>query len=346
MLARREKSIREPPHVAALNVANYFLTKFDYLLRNMKTENNFKVRPLTHPRSAELNDYAEFVEEIIRFGSQLLGSLMKSDYEPISRLAHVALLRHSLEILDPIPGCVKYGMIDSTKLNLRALFDTWLIVLYICEIDSDRRAMAFQYFSVLAKVKRMRRQDPDTGEGKRFISAHKGDRIIGNANNDENNLEGLRKQIAEQEMELSLECFKEIHEEYQKLKAEKKSEKAGKIEWYSLFAGPKNMELLAKHLHLSGMYEMFFRRYSGKVHPADLIYENVFILPDNTGIGILPLRRSGKCSEIAPLFFQISLEIFNKLNNKFKLISGEGFADLAKNLNDNLRLLLTAHKNL
>jgi hypothetical protein len=342
MLARIHKPIGKRSHFAALNVANYFLIKFDYLLRNMMTENNPDVRPLAHPSSAELNDYAEFVEEIIRFGSQLLGSLMKSDYEPIPRLTHVALLRHSLEILDPIPNCVKNGMIDSTKINLRTILDTWLVVLYICESDSDRRAIAFQYFSVLGKIKRMRRQDPETEEGKQFISGRNKDRILGKPTNEENNLFRLRKQIAEQEAELSLECFKEVHEEYQELKAEK----AGKPEWYSLFGGPKNIEILANHLQLSGMYQMFFRRYSGKIHPADLIYENVSILPDNSGIGILPLRRSGKCAEIVPLFVHVSLEIYKSLNNKFKLMSDELFDEWAKNLNNRLGSYRAAHKNL
>lgn len=66
--------------------------------------------------------------------------------------------------------------------------------------------------------------------------------------------------------------YKEVNDEYVRLKTEKKvTGREKNISRFSLFNGPANVQHLAEHLRLGGMYDIFYRGWSNTVHGIDIM---------------------------------------------------------------------------
>lgn len=293
----------------------------------MSTPNNPRARWLDQPNQDDRAQYADIVEEGLCFGTQLLDSFMSAGLSARENIALVSLLRHTIETVDPVPICIRSGMIDSAKTNLRALLDTWLAVLYITKADTERRAKSYLYVDALEQVKRMRRFDPETLEGKHYAALLNKDRILwAERKKVPPDIVEFRNQLRSLEAHFGGDFYKGIHEEYARVKKIKKHPN-----WYSLFDGPDNIEQLANLLNVPAVYETFFRRYSGKVHPSAVISENVAVRADGS-LALKPIRRSGSAPEVVPLCVKLLIDIYRSINTKCSLMPSDVLEAWAKSL--------------
>lgn len=70
---------------------------------------------------------------------------------------------------------------------------------------------------------------------------------------------------------LNFPLYQEAETEYQRVLASGKKKPA----WHQLFEGPPNLEQLATRLNRQGMYEIFYRAWSGSVHGREVIMGNL-----------------------------------------------------------------------
>ncbi|PYF68415.1 hypothetical protein B0O44_11329 [Pedobacter nutrimenti] len=90
---------------------------------------------------------------------------------------------------------------------------------------------------------------------------------------------------------LDLPLYKEVETEYQKVVASGKKKPA----WYQLYGGPPNLEQLATRLNRQGMYEIFYRAWSGSVHGQEVIKGN---LTTGADAGVVQLRNPKDAQQV------------------------------------------------
>jgi hypothetical protein len=277
-------------------------------------QDTVKITPSSiYPACMEL---ADLVEETVRFGSHVLKWITTEDQQDaVEKMAFIALLRHAVELLDTIPANLRIEEISGNNHTLRPLLDTCFAMLYLVQADTSRRARAYLYMDARRTIKILKRQDPSTDEHKVYIKAHEKDRFLpmDGALLTSVDITEHQNKITQHETMLSNAYFIETHLEYERMRLGGNK----KPEWYSFYDGAKNSRDLSEKLNLLATYEMFFRRYSGKVHPSDLIRHNFTVLEGSVGFTVKPIRRSGNITEIAGFACQIGKEIFKAYVDTF-----------------------------
>lgn len=86
--------------------------------------------------------------------------------------------------------------------------------------------------------------------------------------------------------------YQEVEKEYQKIIASGKKPPS----WYQLFGGPPNIDQLANKLKRQGLYEIFYRAWSGTVHGQNVVKGNV---TKGTDAGVVQIRHPKDAQQVA-----------------------------------------------
>jgi len=219
------------------------------------------------PDSAQdrlLAQLSEGVAEATRFGTHILQWSTFSSRGLMAETPLLLLFRHSLETLDAISLLLRSGAVEPCKMLLRGLFECLLSSEYILQMDSERRALCFLVGYLNWEVGMSQRLNPTTSQGHRFRRKLNKDRVLNGLRLPEGGGAGLRdhelKRLLEQPE------FAEVTREFEELKRRTNRTPI----WYSMFDGPRNLESLAAHVELPGLYEYLYRRWSGAVHGLEV----------------------------------------------------------------------------
>jgi hypothetical protein len=113
-----------------------------------------------------VNRFAELIEEMVNFGSQILIWDIHPETSGEENIPPTMLFRHYLDIIDSVSILVRQGTGDTPKILLRAALEVKLYLKYIFESDTIDRCMAFIVADALNQIKVIKKLHPDTEEGK------------------------------------------------------------------------------------------------------------------------------------------------------------------------------------
>ena len=259
-------------------------------------------------RQLILNEQANLVQEMVSFGISLFGwyneSLPGNRY---SDAPIMFLIRQMLETLDGTSILIRQSSIEPAKPVLRSLIENYLAIKYICETNSENRALAYLIVAVHDKIKIYDRLDPETSAGQKYYSAISDDVLFSETTPPAVDFKAARKNL--QKM-LQRSEFEAVEAEYQR-----KAKTRTSPSWYSLFSDPSisNIEQLAQHLNLSVLYQVHYRVLSGEAHAIDSLShargrsENDVSCDD--------LRYPGYLQGLMTVCYAIALDTFEKLIN-------------------------------
>jgi hypothetical protein len=173
-------------------------------------------------------------------------------------LAVIALTRHVVESLDGASHLVAKGSVLPCYMLLRSVFDAWLGVMYILKADSNNRGLAYFYFQISQDKAFFERLDPTTNRGKEIRRELQND-IAGVDALDIDQLEDVRKQLADLNSELTDPMFEAISKAWEK-------KPKNEPQWYSLFDNSDDLRKLAINLGYLSFYERDYRPWCRQVH--------------------------------------------------------------------------------
>jgi hypothetical protein len=155
-----------------------------------------------------------------------------------------------------------------------------------------------------ARIDWYKRLDPTTETGKELKAQIKKDHTFGESNvvalDTTANIRNLENMLAGSE-------FAQVESEWQRIRREKR----GKISWYSLFDGPRNVENLAAVVGDSGWYQTFYRFYSAEAHASNALL-SLHATHDGRG-AYQPLRYPTDLPMVARLAINIILRTYGTL---------------------------------
>lgn len=256
------------------------------------------------PGIAELLDnFSKGIEETVNFGSHILNWDAKITRGGDENFPPALLFRHFLELLDSVSILVRNSSIDPCKLVLRGALEVYFSLEYIFEKDTEDRSMAFLVWHNHKNIKRHKSFDPNEEQGKQMQSSFNKDKLISGINLKSD--PKLQLHINKLERLLKTPKYQKGEAEYQRLKngGEKNPP------WYRLFNGPKNVEELAARLKLAGLYEMFYRYWSGPTHGTDVIQGKAFDNPLG-GTNIIQIRYAKDAQAITSQSMILLLKVF------------------------------------
>jgi hypothetical protein len=218
--------------------------------------------PFDSDTQAFLDRMAKMLQRCVDFGTNLVTWLNPPQVGYTGTVA-ISLLLHVLEYVDGIsilvPNAASGAMIPIARSEMEAV----LSLLYLLEKDSERRAIAYHVSFVHERIKKHERLDPTTETGKQFAAIVSKDPAVEvtkwqsvDASEPVKNLKSL----------LSEPGFSQVDAEWQRTK--KVGSGRGRIQWYSLFGWPRNIQGLAEHLEAYSWYHILYNQYSEHAHSS------------------------------------------------------------------------------
>lgn len=214
---------------------------------------------------ALLDRAGELLDRLVNYGTHMLPLVDQPTATGVRyHLTISTLLLHGIEMVDGISILVRRGAIGPAIPVARSLMEGTLSLEYVLQADAERRAIAYQVQHMHAQIDFCRKLDPTTEAGKQFLAVLKKDRTLGGATfGAMDSTTPVEKVLAI----LGTEEFRPVEEEWKRVRGER----GGKVWWYSLFNGPRNIEGLAAALNKHAWYEVLYRRYSEDVHATDAL---------------------------------------------------------------------------
>ena len=254
-------------------------------------------------------------------------SLMNDSSGKLYRLAIIAILHHTLSLIDGIQILIRVGAVQPAILLLRALQETRMKLMYVLQKDTERRAMAMLHMHIKNEETKKRSYKAGTPEFNKLSSALKGD--IEHSTNEADlvdpDVDNKLKEFADV---LSKSRWTEYNAEYTIIK---------KPEWYKYFGGPENLRDMAKdHLNMLGSYELFYRRFSQPMHADDIIAD-AMIDDGRAGLTVALFRRYEQIDIVADLAAAYELKVLGQIVNTFLKTEEEEFQKWASEIALKLR---------
>jgi len=249
-----------------------------------KPDENFIPRNIDDSGIQEiLNQYSQALEEVVNFAS-IVAIWSADKCHGGEELAPLFLsYRHVIELVDSISVLVKDSCIEPSKILLRSIFESILLMRYIFEKNSKIRGMDFMTCHWHEKIKFYRKYKPDDSMHKELIAKQKKDKILKDwpiiSNPEAADAVEMIKNI------LTKPEFEESEKEYQRFKRTERKKPNGtprrRLNWYSMHSGPANIQTLADYLGIPLQYDYLYRKWSGLAHGFDIIEDKVNIIDED-----------------------------------------------------------------
>ena len=251
-----------------------------------------------------LGRWADGVQECVSFGTHVAKWCMDNPHWKDERSLPILLpFRHALELLDSISVLIRHGLADPCKILLRSLFETWMGIEYIVQMDSGQRAMSFLVWHVKQKKKSYLQLSEGSPENKQFRAVIKKDNL-GFLDNIRP-VDGISRYIDRLNRLLDKPMYQKVVQEFERVqKAHKRNPN-----WFSLYGGPCDIKQLAERLGHSGMYEILYRVFSATTHGIDVVDHKISQM-DNGLTGIVQIRFALHAQNVTSLAISFALSLF------------------------------------
>ncbi len=214
--------------------------------------------------AAYIASVSELVRKVMKRGLLMLNDLPAAHGITEATSAVVLLFRHALALIDAIAELSRMPSVEALKIIFRSFLETKCYIEYILEKEMASRAVAYQTYHIMNKIKEYEQYDSNIKAGKRFHLRLQQDRLFGKG--DLVNVD-TRDVIANLQQQLSREPYKSA------------SEKLGKdthLNWYSIDGGPKNMRELCDYLRCPIAYDQLYAQLSPSVHGTGVYVDTFF----------------------------------------------------------------------
>lgn len=248
--------------------------------------------------------FVPIIEECVNYGSQILYADRKPVIQGDESLVPVMLLRHFLETLDGISILLKPGNAESSKILVRALFETTLFIEFLFEKDTDFRAHSYIVSDIRRQLKEAKKFLPQKPESKNIYETIRKEGLSINPSNEDT--QDILQFIKDKEFVLNQPHLKKINSEFEK--AIKKGKR--NPTWYSIADGPQTIEKLSEYLEQKTIYEVLYRKWSGAVHGTDTYLGKISAGDNEENIKIVQLRYIKALPEIALYSTLFSFKVF------------------------------------
>ncbi len=221
----------------------------------------------------------------------------------------LALFLHILQLMDSIEILISNCCIEPANVLIRSAFEASLGLEYICETSTWTRGHAWILKNILDSIEWGERHTKSTVIGKDFHEAL--DREgLGELPEIPEDFDVNLKQALEKPEYVSL--FKE----YQRMQ---KVLRRSRVEWYSLYDGPRNIRELAEHLGQQSVYDSRYRSWSQQVHAGSADH---LLLRFEDGQSVLgPIRNPLDIAHVSAYALGLILMADKTMINKF--LSGD-----------------------
>ena len=212
----------------------------------------------------------------------------------------LALYLHVIQAIDSIEVLISQSCGAPANLILRSAFEAKLLIEYICEKKSNKRAAAWAVKYIFDQIEYFKNYIPSDPKGVQFRETWKEDifgQLIGLPSSSDAPavIDSLREKLKKP-------IYAEVYADYlQKIKPNRKIP-----EWYSLHEGPTNIWELSHYLKHGTEYETLYRSWSKQSHANDMLH---LTLPLKDGTSILgPIRNPLQLVSISTGALLIMLE--------------------------------------
>jgi hypothetical protein len=257
----------------------------------------------TTPLGVTLGEFADAIEKTVFYGTRIFCSCVDSTEEREDDvLPPVMLFRHFLELADSIPHLIRVGIVDPCVVVQRAMLETLLAFEYMLQADTKRRCFAYLVCELHRRLEVVDSWDPNTDAGKQALRAIKGDKYTVDVP-----LPALQEVSPRRDSlraQLQSPRYQEAETEYQRLKAMTKR----RPKWFALFDGPHSIEDLAARVGSSGLYEVFYRLWSGVAHSTHIVEGRVTNAQGHPAI--LALRQPINAQRTASMSLSMAIRLY------------------------------------
>ena len=240
------------------------------------------------------------LHEAINYSTQAFARIVQTRPDwigPEAFTAPVILFRHIIETTDAIEASLSNSCVDPAKMMLRGSFEAALGIKYICEANTERRALAWIYNNVRDRI-RWYKAIQDGKLSHDFMQEIPSE-ILARVDHE---LERLHKV-------LDAPYMRDVLDEVQRQEKYKR--------WYSLWNGPNSLWELARHLGWLDDYETLYRRWSSEAH-ASGGFLKTFRLDDAGNGSIMPVRSPVDMENVASFARWFLLEALRVLIDRFR----------------------------
>lgn len=255
-----------------------------------------------------LDNLSKSIEEFVEMGIKLLlwDGHKRAGGED-EDIVVLLFLRNILDLADSISLQVKNSAIAPCKPLLRTIIETTFGLEYLLEKNTRKRSLAFIVWNTHKRLKFYERLDQTNQNGKNFRKTLEKDFIYkdGGVERHFENMNALEAKKNDEDL-LKLPKYAKVEEEYQNT-----LKKTKKINWYTLYDGPRDIEQLAKRLNHHASYEISYRGLSDSVHGTNIFFNNL-IKMDNGNVDIAHLRNPADAEQVTRDTLCYMLMAFNK----------------------------------
>jgi len=250
-------------------------------------------RELSKAKAKEvLINITPLFRELVNYGSNALIRCATSLRGEIDdNLAALAIYRLILEMIDAFEVLISESCPIPTIPLLRCVFEALLSLDYLFEEKSTYTIRSLSWFACdyHKRIELYKSFLPSTQQGKLLktsIQKDKGIHVYPNPPEDQ-----VNKAIDNLSNHLLNPKFNSIELEFLNRKK--------RVEWYSLFGGPRNIQQLSEHLHRNAQYDLLYRYWSNIVHAQELSL--LLVKTADNATGIKGIRDSASIVEVSRL---------------------------------------------
>jgi len=274
----------------------------------MKTNpiENFIPRDLNPKVSKILQQYSEFLEEIVNYGSNIM-TWKPNDYFKGDQALPISLfLRNYLSYVDACSILVKYSSIEPCNGLLRTSFENLLYILYLIDDPSGQKGMSYIIWNAFEKNKILNKCDGTSQAYLRLAEGLKNNELLKDEKppilKDIDRLKEKNKRL------INSKKYSGIVEEYHRAKNKVRKKP---VNWYSMFDGPLNTRELAIKLDLEPFYEILFKSWSSSTHGTSVI-DGIVTGGENGIAHINQIRLPFDAESVTGLCTNLSVFLFSK----------------------------------
>jgi uncharacterized protein DUF5677 len=256
-----------------------------------------------------------FLQNLANYGSNLIPRCFVSSNRTLTDTVLIgSLLKHAVSMLDGIVILLRQGSVLSSHLQLRSLFEAHIYIRWILKDDSERRAKQYFVWHWRRELDWTRSAIKGTKENERLKTAFKYE--INYSTIEE--LKGREKQIEEQERKLldmlNSQDFKEVTEEFERLRNRKGKRSRNDPKWYVLW-GPSNFRELCEKLSLEGEYDVFYSHFSEIMHATT---QKRMISHHRNEVIFEPIRSPEGFSQIVRYSATLAMRTYQAILEKYR----------------------------
>lgn len=259
-----------------------------------------------------LNNFADGIVECVNFGTHILKWDGEVNRKGDENLIIALNLRHALELINSSNYLIRNSSIDPCKFILKGILEVYFHFEYLFQQDTELRTRYFTTWYYRNKLKLFKKLDPKNQQSKQLEKSFEHDKSSKDFKMPE--IPNLELAIKNLESLLNKPNYKLIIDEFDRLK----ELRIKNPNWYRLFDGPPNLEVLTRQLNLLAIYEVYYRGLSGIIHGTEVIDGKIFKNEDGTA-SILQINFAKEAQSITNNIMIFSIKIFRLfIKNRIK----------------------------